>query len=98
MNLFTHSINRFALKTAALTAGLGILQTLVLAIVENEILIIMACVYVLCAFIIHAIILLLVLVNGVINYKQLQEHIITLFVLLLNIPLTLLCTYIIFEL
>jgi hypothetical protein len=98
MITFTHKINRFAVKVAAYTGGFGIFQALLIAVSNNELLMIFACVYVLLALIVHALIFLSVLVHCIKYYKQLQEHLISLFILLLNIPLAWLCAFLILEL
>lgn len=94
---FTHKINRFAVKAAAFTASFGIFQALLIAVSNNELLMIFAFVYILLALIIYVLIFLSVLVHCIKYYKQLQEHLISLFILLLSIPLAWLCAFLILE-
>jgi hypothetical protein len=98
MKFFTHSINRFAVKAAILTAGLGVLQAILFRLFKGETLLTFTAIFLFISFSMHTIILITVLVNGIRHYKQLQEHILTLGILLLNIPLAALCMYLVFEL
>ncbi len=88
-----YPINRFALKLALFSLCLGILQVIIYAIYPNETSLFIGLFHLYPTIAIHTIVLLMVLVNGIKNYRDMAEHFLVIVVMLANIPIAIGCFY-----
>lgn len=86
-NRFKHSINYIAVLTAFVSFVLGTLCLLLFKSSSNSGFFAIGYFYTLCAALVNTFILLLVLINGIRKFKDYAEHLKTVFVVLLNIPI-----------
>lgn len=94
---FTHKINRFALKLAAFSACFGILLVILHLIFKSNDIIEIGMFHLYPTVIIHLIVLLLVIISAFNNSKDYKEHLGTIVLILLNIPLAFVCFLIVVE-
>lgn len=93
-----YRINRIALRAAAFSACLGLLLVVLFVLFRLKVLLIVGYFHLLPTVLIHLIILITVLVNTLKNPKELTEHFLTVFLMLLNIPLAIGCARLVFNL
>jgi len=94
---FTHKINRFALLLALFSACFGILLLIAYLVFRSDSLIEIGIFHLYPTVIIHLLMLLIVIINGINNRKDYKEHLITIGLMLLNIPLAFACFLIVVE-
>lgn len=92
---FNYPINRFALKLALFSLFFGILQVIVYAMYPNDTSINIGIIHLYPTVAIHTIVLLMVLVNGIKNRKDMGEHFLVILAMLFNIPLAIGCFYVV---
>lgn len=88
-----YPINRFALKLALFSLCFGILQLIIYSVYPNDISIDMGMIHLFPTVIIHTIVLCIVIINSIINYKDLPEHFVVILAMLANIPIAFGCFY-----
>lgn len=93
-----YRINRIALRAAIFSACLGLLLVVLFVLFRPKVLLIVGYFHLLPTVLIHVIILITVLVNTLKNPKELTEHFLTIFLMLLNIPLAIACARVVFIL
>ncbi|WP_299212990.1 hypothetical protein [uncultured Dokdonia sp.] len=93
MKTIIYPINRFALKLTVFSLCFGILQVIIYAIYPNDTSIYIGLLHLYPTIAIHTIVLLIVLVNGIKNYKDIGEHFLVILTMLANIPVALGCFY-----
>lgn len=84
---FKHRINRIAVYLAIISFGIGTLLLLSFKISHYSGLIQMGFTYVIYAFAINSVMLLLIVIRTIRYIKDLKEHLITIGIMLLNIPI-----------
>lgn len=93
-----YRINRIALRATAFSACLGLLLVVLFVLFRHKVLLIVGYFHLLPTVLIHVIILSTVLVNTLKHPKELTEHFLTVFLMLLNIPLAIGCARLVFNL
>ncbi|PCJ96248.1 MAG: hypothetical protein COA50_07310 [Flavobacteriaceae bacterium] len=87
MGLFTYRINRIAIRHAALWFISGNILFLLALIKETDFIIALGLGFLLLFIIIHIILLFILVINMLIHFKDIEEHMTATILLLLNIPL-----------
>lgn len=95
MKTITYPINRFALRLMLFSLCFGILQVIIYAIYPNETSLAIGFLHLYPTIATHTIVLLLVLVNAIKNYKDIQEHFLVIITMLANIPIAYGCFYLV---
>lgn len=93
MKTTKYLINRFAIQLMLFSLCFGILQVIVYAIYPNDTSISIGIYHLYPTIIIHTIVLLMVLINGIKNYKDIGEHLLVILTMLANIPIAFGCFY-----
>ncbi|MEP0264922.1 hypothetical protein [Dokdonia sp.] len=93
-----YPLNRFALKLALFSLCFGVLQVIIYAIYPNNISLRIGMIHLYPTVIIHSIVLLMVIISGIKNYKDLSEHFLVILAMLANIPIAIGCFYAILAL
>lgn len=96
LQTFKHRINRVALRAAAFSACFGVFLVLLVPITASKTLLPLGFYHLIPTIFIHLVLLLWVMINAILNRKDMTEHFITLFLMLLNIPLAAACSHIVF--
>jgi len=86
-NKFKHPINYIAVLTALMSFSIGTLLLLVYKISGYSNLIAIGYFYTIVAAIVNSILVLLLLLNILLNFKNSKEHLLTLGIVLANIPI-----------
>lgn len=86
-----YPLNRFALKLALFSLCFGILQVIIYAIYPNDISIEIGVLHLYPTVAIHSIVLLIVIISGIKNYKDIGEHFLVILAMLANIPIAMGC-------
>lgn len=95
MKKIKHSINRFALRLALFSLCLGILQVIIYAIYPNNTSISIGMMHLFPTVAIHTIVLIIVIINSIMNYKDIAEHFLVILGMLANIPTAFTCFYVV---
>jgi len=95
MKSIKYPINRFALWLMLFSLCFGLLQVIIYAISPNETSLVFGFLHLYPTVIIHAIVLLIVLINGIKNHKDMGEHFLVMITMLANIPIAYGCFYIV---
>lgn len=88
--LFKYKWNRFAVRTAAISFFLGTLLMLTALMAENDLIITLGIVFLVLYVPMTLIVLLILFVNTMANFKDIHEHVMTLIIVLINLPIALL--------
>jgi len=86
--LFKHRINRIAIIIAGVCFSIGTILFLGYKLKPYDFLIGIGIWFVLLAFILNSFMLFVLLINGLIHYRDYKEHFYTLFLIILNLPVT----------
>ncbi len=86
--LFKHRINRIAVIIAAVCFSIGTLLFVGYWLKPFDFLLGIGIWFVLLAFMLNSFMLLVLLINGLLHYKDYKEHFYTLFLIILNLPIT----------
>jgi len=99
MNLLhlKYPLNKFAVKLAAFSACLGILFVLLFLITRSDFIAVVGFYHLIPTVIVHLAFLICIVFNAITHPKDLTEHFLTLFIMLLNIPLAIACAYIVLD-
>lgn len=92
---FTYRLNRIAVRIALASFSMGTLLFLIQLANLNPSIDILGFSFILAAIFVNAIILIALVVHGLIHHKDFEEHISTITIVLLNIPITLLYIHLI---
>jgi len=95
MKSIKYPINRFALRLMLFSLCFGILQVIIYAIHPNETSLIIGLFHLYPTIAVHTIVLLIVLINAIKNYKDIQEHFLVMITMLANIPIAYGCFYLV---
>ena len=93
MKPIIYPINKFALRLMLFSMCFGILQVIVYAIYPNDTSIHIGMMHLYPTIAIHTIVLLIVLINGIKNHKDIEEHFLVILTMLANIPIAFGCFY-----
>lgn len=97
LQTFKHRINRVALRAAAFSACFGIFLVLLVVITASRSLLPLGFYHLIPTVFIHLGLLLGVIINAILHREDMAEHVTTLFLMLLNIPLAIICSHIVFA-
>lgn len=92
-----HRINRNALRLTAFSACFGILLVILFALTKSKILLGIGFYHLFPTVLIHVFTLGWIIVNTIMHKEDLGEHFLTIFLVLLNIPLAFACAEIVFN-
>ena len=95
MKVIKYPVNRFALRLMLFSLCFGLLQVIIYAIYPNETSLFIGLFHLYPTVIIHSIVLLIVLVNGIKHYKDMAEHFLVIITMLANIPIAFGCFYLV---
>ena len=95
MKAIKYPINRFALRLMLFSLCFGLLQVIMYAIYPNETSLFVGLFHLYPTVIVHSIVLLVVLVNGIQHYKDMAEHFLVIITMLANIPIAFGCFYLV---
>ena len=87
---FTYRLNRIAIRIALASFSIGTLLFLIHLANPNSSIEILGFSFILSAIFINVILLLALIIQGLIHHKDFEEHISTIVLVLLNIPITIL--------
>lgn len=87
ITLFKHRWNRIAVRIATTCFFLGTLIMLIALMSSNEAIVTIGIVFLVLYIPITIIMLFVLLVNSIMNFKDLHEHVMTLIILLMNFPI-----------
>lgn len=90
MKFFTHSLNRGALKIALASFIIGNLLFLLSLFLPNDMLFAFGLVFLIAFIGVHAVLFMTLLINLLMNLKHYEEHLLTMVLVYLNVPLALL--------
>ena len=93
MKKIKYPINRFALKLALFSLCFGILQVIIYAIYPNGASLYIGFFHLFPTVALHSIVLLMILINSIKNYKDIGEHFLVILTMLANIPIAYGCFY-----
>lgn len=88
--LFKHRWNRLAVRIATLSFGVGTLLMLTELMAENDIIISISVSFFILYIPVTIILLFILLVNTMANFKDIHEHVMTIIIVLMNFPIALL--------
>lgn len=88
--LFKHRWNRVAVRMATACFLIGTLLMLTALMANNELIITCSLVFLVLYIPVTLIMLFILLVNTMAHFKDLQEHVMTLIIVLMNLPIALL--------
>lgn len=91
--LFKHKWNRTAVRIATFSFLIGTLFMLIALMVDNDIIVTLGIVFLVLYIPVTIILLFIVLVNTLIHFKDIHEHLMTLIIVLINFPIALLYIY-----
>jgi len=91
--LFKYKWNRVAVRIATLSFILGTMLMLTALMAENDFIITLGITFLVFYIPVTFIILLILFVNTMANFKDIHEHIMTLIIVLMNFPIALLYIY-----
>lgn len=88
--LFKHRWNRIAVRIATLSFCVGTLLMLTELMAENDIIISISVAFLILYIPVTIILLFILLVNTMANFKDIHEHVMTVIIVLMNFPIALL--------
>jgi len=91
MRNIKYPINRFAFQLMLFSLCFGILQVIIYAIYPNGLSLQIGIFHLYPTVAIHNIVLLMVIVNAIKNYKNIREHFLVILAMLSNIPIAFGC-------
>jgi len=91
--IFKYKWNRVAVRIATLSFILGTMLMLTALMAENDFIITLGITFLVFYIPVTFIILLILFVNTMANFKDIHEHIMTLIIVLMNFPIALLYIY-----
>jgi len=91
--LFKHKWNRNAVRFSLISFALGTILMLIALMANNEIIVTIGMVFLLCYLPITLVFLFILFINTMANFKDIQEHIIAFTMILINIPIAILYLY-----
>lgn len=88
--LFKHKWNRLAVRIAAICFFLGTIIMLAALMANNELIVTCGIVFLVLYIPVTLVMLFILLVNTIINFRDIHEHVMTLIIVLMNFPVALL--------
>jgi len=87
IHYFTHKSNRIAVKLAITCFSIGSLLFILLLTTNSHFIITMSFLFFILYGMSNLIMLIVILINMLLNYKDLQQHFTALIIMLLNVPI-----------
>ncbi|MFK7812521.1 MAG: hypothetical protein AB8B59_08505 [Maribacter sp.] len=91
--LFKHKWNRVAVRIATVCFFLGTVIMLTALMAENDVIITLGIVFLVLYIPVTLIMLFVLFINSISNFKDIHEHVMTLIIVLMNLPIALLYMY-----
>lgn len=91
--LFKHKWNRIAVRIATAGFFLGTLLMLTALMANNDLIVTCGIVFLVCYIPVTLLMLFILFINTITNFKDIHEHVMTLIIVLMNFPIALLYIY-----
>lgn len=93
MVLFKHRWNRISVRIAGFSFILGTLLMLTALMAENDLILTLGIVFLVVYVPVTIVLLFILFVNALTNFRDIHEHVMTLIIVLMNFPIALLYIY-----